>query len=146
MRIASVFGRHASGLIAEALLLAALAVALLLILPPFIHSGTGSLGVGTASAGRYWVEVDSGVYASTTQAEVYGDRTDYWLQATCSQDGGVVYQEWVKTDDAGHATLTLGPTERWTGGSADCVANAGYYGKNFKWKGVASTRFFVSGS
>lgn len=146
MRIAFIFGRHASGLLAEALLLVAIAVALLLTLSPFIHSGTGSLGVGAASAGRYWIEVDNGAYASTTQAQVYGDRTDYWVQATCSQGGSVVYQEWVKTDVAGHATLTLGPTERWTGGSADCVAEAGYYAKNFRWKGVASTKFVVSGN
>ena len=145
MKTTATLARHATGAVLESLILAALIVALLLSIAPFVTSEGSVPGVGTANAAKYWLEVNDGAFATTTQAEVYGDRTDYWVKAKCFQNGNLVYYEVVTADASGHATLTLGPTPNWASGSADCAAEAGYHGRNLRWHRVATTTFAVAG-
>jgi len=131
MRLTATLGKHVSGALFEALLIATLIGAL--IAAGATIANPDQRLAGSAQAGRYWLEVDDGVFGGTTEAEVYGDRSDYWVVAKCFQVGLLVSAEWVSADAAGYAHLTLGPTERWTTGAAECTAEAGFYGKNFRW-------------
>lgn len=108
-------------------------------------AGTAVAG-GKGSDGANQIIVADGVFATAHDARVSGDRSDYWVAAECMQGTTVVYREWVRADADGHATLMLGPTELWSGGDGTCIATAGFYGKNSRWKSVGSTSFFVSGN
>lgn len=118
-----------------------------------------SLGIGTAAeAGRskVGISVSDAGYADSVAAYVTGadsttakaastsDSSDYWVRASCSQNGTLVYKQTVRVS-GGTATLTLGPTRLWTSGSADCVATLGTFNSRGRWKKSASTSFHVSG-
>lgn len=105
----------------------------------------GGSGGGTVS-----VVVADGVFGGTTNATVVSatdptqlalatSGTEYWVRGQCSQDGRVVYEQFVKTS-GGVATLQLGPTALWTGGSADCTADTGYLKRGI-WASTASSPF-----
>jgi hypothetical protein len=70
-----------------------------------------------------------------------------WVRAQCYQGTSRVYVETLKVVE-GSVTLTLGPTRSWTGGSADCRADAGHFFVNRKGvaelKVEASTEFHVA--
>ncbi len=42
-------------------------------------------------------------------------------------------------------TFTLGPTPSWSGGSADCVAEVGYFARNGRFRVQAQVTFSVVG-
>ena len=100
---------------------------------------------GLASAGKPssgTISVPDGVYAGQVTATVSGSGT--WVQARCYQDGVLVYGQGRKLDSAGQTVLTLGPTGAWTGGSANCTAEAGNYARNNSWRVTARTTFHVA--
>ena len=68
-----------------------------------------------------------------------------WAFAQCYQGGTLVYAQYVKASSSNTATFTLGPTPMWQGGDADCTAQEGYWGRNGRWRVVASTTFHVDG-
>ncbi len=68
-----------------------------------------------------------------------------WVNARCYQDGEWVYGQWHGLFD-GYRTepvFTLGPTPRWTGGDAECVAEVGYFGRNGRFRVEAEMAFAV---
>ena len=68
-----------------------------------------------------------------------------WVYAECYQDGQLVYAQYVEADANNEAVLSLGPTPSWTGGSASCTAEEGYFNRSGRWHTVAETTFEVSG-
>lgn len=88
------------------------------------------------------VKVADGVYAGTSAVQTGG--ASWWAHARCSQDGIVVYEQWVKTDLNGRGTFNLGPTPMWTAGAASCWAEDGTW-QNSRWRGSSTTTFNVSG-
>lgn len=101
----------------------------------------GNSGTGPTSAS---IVVPDGPFAGTTTATVNpGGGT--WVYAACSQAGVVVYQQYAKSDTSNQVVLYLGPTPMWTSGSANCVAEEGYWGSNGAWRTIASTTFNVAG-
>jgi hypothetical protein len=118
-----------------------------------------SLGIGTsAEAGRSKVGISvsdagyadsvaayvTGAESTTAKAASTSDSSDYWVRASCSQDGSLVSKQTVRVS-GGTAMLTLGPTRLWTSGSADCVAELGSFSKRGRWKSAATTTFHVAG-
>ena len=109
----------------------------------------GALVVGTAFAGKpaagtttSGFVVDDGRFASTTLAH---GGTGTWVHAKCSQNGKLVYEQFVKYGTTGTATLTLGPTPSWTGGAASCVGEDGWWQNGTRWRVNATDAFSVSG-
>ncbi len=141
MRTTAAFGKHATRVALEALLIALLAAGAVLL-------AAGRLGLPDASpvaAGRTsaTISVADGVFAGTTVATV--NPGDSWVRARCYQDGGLVYEQYVRVDATRQATLQLGPTPRWTGGAADCTAEEGTWSKSGRWRALAETSFYVYG-
>lgn len=66
-----------------------------------------------------------------------------WIHAECYQDGELVYAQYKKVDENNQAMLTLGPTPSWSGGDAECIAEEGTWGKNGRFRVIASTDFQV---
>lgn len=93
--------------------------------------------------GRYkgTLTVPDGVFGGTTTATASAGT---WVQARCYQNGVLVYGQGRKLDEAGQAVLTLGPTGSWTGGAANCTAEAGNYTRNNSWRITAITTFNVA--
>jgi hypothetical protein len=138
--------RHSLGAAGEALLIAALLAALLLALAP-LHGLAHSLtGAGVASAGRVTghISVPDGVFGGITIATT-NPGGDVWVYARCFQQGASVYAEVAPVGANNQATLTLGPTPRWTGGAATCTAQEGYWSAKGRWRTLAETTFDVSG-
>lgn len=105
--------------------------------------GNASRGHGGASTAT--ITVPDGVYGSTVTATV--SPAGLWVYAECSQNRSMVYGQYVQSDANGQAVLQLGPTSWWTGGSADCIAQAGNWSaRNGQWVTQGSTTFHVSGS
>lgn len=70
------------------------------------------------------------------------DRTDEpFVQVDCFQSGALVYRQTLRATEA----FTLGPTELWQGGSADCTATAlRYDGRKGLLRPIGSMEFAVS--
>ncbi len=68
-----------------------------------------------------------------------------WVYASCYQDGEWVYGEWHGLFDGYYTDpiFTLGPTQLWTGGDAECVAEVGYVARNGRFRVQADTTFSV---
>lgn len=104
-------------------------------------NGTNPHGGGGTSA---TISVPDGVYATTDTATV--SPAGLWVKASCFQNGSMVYGQYVQSDANGHATLQLGPTSWWSGGSATCTAEAGgWSARSGQWVSQGSTAFNVSG-
>lgn len=95
-----------------------------------------------STAMAYVGSADATAKTSSLTADTSSD--GMLVKAECFQNGEVVYREY-STVSNGTAPLTLGPTPRWTSGSADCVAELGSFGKNMRWRATASDSFFVKG-
>jgi hypothetical protein len=110
----------------------------------------GSLMIGTAFAGKPTgggsttsnFQVADGRYASTTTAS---GGTGTWVHARCYQNGKMVYEQYVKYGTTKTATLTLGPTPSWSGGSASCTGEDGWWQNGSRWRVNATDAFSVSG-
>jgi hypothetical protein len=97
-------------------------------------------GGGTSAT----ISVPDGVYGGTVTATV--SPAGLWVKANCYQGRTSVYGQYVQSDASGHATLQLGPTSWWSGGSASCTAEAGgWSARSGAWTAQGSTTFNVSG-
>ena len=134
--------RHVLGAIVEALLVVAIIVAVVLAAAPLVRPtwlpGADAGGRNSATP----ISVPDGVFAGTTTATA--GAAYRWVHARCSQDGVLVYEQWVKTGADGRGTFNLGPTPMWQGGAADCWAEDGSWTKS-RWRRASSTTFHVSG-
>lgn len=108
----------------------------------------GSLVIGTTFAGKPGgnggtssFQVADGRFASTTTAS---GGTGTWVHAKCYQSGKLVYEQFVKYDTTKTATLTLGPTPSWTGGSASCTGEDGWWQNGTRWRILATDTFSVT--
>lgn len=132
-RIAS----HLTQALAEAGLIAMLVVGLI---AGTTFAAAGGKGAATSTA----VHVEDGVYAGTTTAHA-GPSNATWVRARCYQDGKQVYEQYRQFDVTRAATLTLGPTPNWTGGSASCTAQDGYWRRGTTWRVTSTSSFNVAG-
>ncbi len=138
--------RHSIGAVTEALLIVAIIIGLLVAVAPLLRGG-GDLGVAgsVAAAGRGVIVVPDGLFAGQTTATVNPGGSTAWAWARCYQDDSLVYQQWVRVNAENQATFTLGPTQLWTSGTANCVAEEGTWNKNNRWQRLASTTFMAWG-
>jgi hypothetical protein len=81
-------------------------------------------------------------FAESTTATAYP-----WVDAKCSQNGKVVYEQFAGfySGYTGSQMFTLGPTQMWSGGAASCTAALVSYDKNGSPRTLATTSFTVSG-
>ncbi len=126
--------------LAEAGLVALLAVGLVASTAFAAKSG-GHVGGGGGSTSSAFV-VDDGSFASTTLAH---GGTGTWVHAKCTQNGTVVYEQYVKYAADFTATLTLGPTPMWSSGAATCVGEDGWWQNGSRWRVNATDAFNVTG-
>lgn len=128
---------HATQALAEAGLIA---VMVGVVIAGTALAGKPSAGAATGSV----VRVEDGTYAGTTTAYA-GPSNATWVRARCYQDGKQVWEQYRQFDSARKATLTLGPTPNWTGGSATCTAQDGYWRRGTTWRVTSTSSFNVSG-
>lgn len=141
--------RHSAVAVAEALVVAAIIAALLLALSPVYKPATFLAGADAAQAakggrGSGTISVPDGVFASTTTATV-NPGSDAWVRGRCYQGDSLVYEQYVRVDANNQAVLTLGPTPSWLGGSASCTGEELEFGRNARWRVLATTTFNVDG-
>ena len=136
--------RHLSGVGLQALIIVGIVAALLLALSPVFAPAEDLAGINGANArGGANITVPDGRFAGTTTATLNPGGA-VWAFAQCYQDGTLVYAQYVKNNSSNTATFTLGPTPMWQGGAANCTAEEGTWGKNGRWRAVASTTFNVT--
>ena len=138
--------KHALGATAQAFLILAI-IAMLVIAVSMVTNTrpAGAVGVlaGRGHTASASITVSDTVFGGSTTA-----RTDpgMWVKVDCYQDGRWVYGQYKQADSSGDAVLGwFGPTPNWSGGSANCTAQEGSWSRNGRWRGGASTDFFVSG-
>ena len=138
--------RHLSGVGLQALIIVGIVAALLLALSPMLKPADDLAGIKGANAARGsgTITVPDGVYGGTVTATV-NPGGNVWAYAACYQGRTLVYAQYVKVSSSNTATFTLGPTPLWQGGDADCTAEEGSWGRNGRWRAVASTTFHVDG-
>ena len=88
------------------------------------------------------IDAPDGAFGGTITATIT-DSPYRFAHAQCVQGGRVVYEQWVRVQ-GGAATFQLGPTARWVGGDADCVADVGKL-TGGRWTPIASDAFTVVG-
>jgi hypothetical protein len=127
-------------------------------IPVFLAAAVVLITAFPASAARSSISLvmpnASATAASTTPK--YGDQVTFsvtttasfpWVDTKCSQGGEVVYEQWAGFFDsyAGSKIFTLGPTQLWTGGAANCTATLVSFDRNGRPSKLASTSFTVAG-
>jgi hypothetical protein len=136
--------RHLSEVGLQALIIVGIVAALLLALSPMFSPAEDLAGINGANArGGGVITVPDGQFGGTTTATLNPGGA-VWALAECYQNGTLVYAQYVKASSSNTATFTLGPTPMWQGGAANCTAEEGSWGKNGRWRVVASTTFNVS--
>lgn len=125
---------HTTGAVLEAGLIAVLAIGLV--------AGSALAGKPAPGGSTSTFRVDDGVFAGQTTAYA-GSSTSTTVHARCYQGGALVFEQYATYSD-GKATLTLGPTPRWSGGAATCTAEDGYWFRMTRWRILATTTFNVS--
>ncbi len=113
---------------------AVLAASLVVLVAAPAMAGKG--GSGT-------ITVADGTFAGTTTATKTGSSIA-WGHARCYQGGTLVYEQYQKFGTGSTVTFTLGPTPLWTGGSASCYGDGGYW-QGSRFRVVATDAFAVSG-
>ncbi len=110
-------------------------------------------GVANAARGESTITLDRhnpyaiGEVVTFTSSTTLSDRP--WETARCFQNGALVYFEshpayWPnRSSDPGE--FTVGPTDLWAAGAANCVADLQVIGKNGALRTVASVGFLVAG-
>ncbi len=140
--------RHLAGRLAEALVITGIVGAMAFASAFFVGHPAGAgmtlaaKGGQAAKAARVTITVPNGAFGGTTTATTSAGLIVY---ANCTQGGVTVYQQYLATDSAGQAVLTLGPTMLWAGGAASCSAQAGSFASTGAWRAAGSTTFSVSG-
>jgi hypothetical protein len=128
---------HLAQVVLEAALITALIFALL---AGTVFAAKG----GRAAGGTSNFHVDDGTYGTTTTA-YRGSTSATWVHAKCSQNGRVVYEQYVSYDGGSTATLMLGPTPSWSGGSATCVGEEGWWRNGTRWRVISTDAFAAAG-
>ena len=100
------------------------------------------LGTQTAAA------TTQPTFGSQVTFNVSTDKTsEPWVDLKCSKGGVLVYEQWngfYGSYQFGQ-TFTLGPTQMWTSGAANCTAYLDYFTSNGSARTLASTSFSVAG-
>lgn len=137
--------RHTAGVAVEGLLILATIAAIAFAASLATRGEPG--GASNAFAGRAGVlTIADGTFGATTTAVANPGDSTSWVMAECSQNGVVVYRQYVKVDPTTHqAVLTLGPTPSWTSGAASCRGEEGYWFKGTRWRVYATTTFEAAG-
>lgn len=93
------------------------------------------------------IEVPDGKFGKVGDAYVFPLRALGYVRADCYQGGEIVFRQYARVVIAneGWVSLGFGPSELWTGGDADGVAEYGHFGKGGRWKRWARATFKVSG-
>lgn len=116
------------------LTLLALMIAMLAIAVPSFAKGKPS----SASLSVPGVNPHAEYGSTVTVNSDGGGQADAFANISCYQDGVIVYSQWNST---GTSQFTLGPTQRWTSGDADCMASVQYLHKNGRWRTMATYGF-----
>jgi hypothetical protein len=116
-----------------------------------------AFAAGPALAGRGSISlVIPDAIASSTGGPHFGEQVTFsvstnatsrpWVYANCYQNGTWVYGKWAGffADYSGSTLFTLGPTNLWQGGDADCTAEL-VNRDNYQNKVLAKTSFHVYG-
>jgi len=114
----------------------------------------------TASAGKSSTSISLVLFSAPalgTSRPSFGDQVTFnvsttatdtpWVDARCYQGGTLVYEQWAGFY-AGYPagqTFTLGPTQMWTGGAANCTARLVEWTSKGTDKTLASVGFNVAG-
>jgi hypothetical protein len=121
--------------------------ALVACVPSVALAAPGGGGGKPSGGGGGALSIPDGRYGGTTTATVTNPPTGTWVFATCYQGTAAVIFNRLELDAAGHAVLTLGPTDGYASGvgGADCQAEAKSWNlKRQKWISVATTTFHVA--
>jgi hypothetical protein len=128
------------------------AVALSLAVAPAIAGKGGK----TAGGGSSITLVRLSLSALATSNPRFGEQVTFdvttnatsqpWVDAKCYQNGKLVYEQWngFFADYKYGQTYTLGPTNSWPGGAADCTADI-VDRDNYQLRVVGSMSFHVDG-
>lgn len=112
-------------------------------------------GGGNPKSSGPVIMVDDGAFASTTEARILtsaepdalliteATNTEFWVRGYCYQGGTMVWTQ-SGISSGGKLTFHLGPTPSWTSGSAECVAEHGFW-RGTKWVPESSTTFTAHG-
>ena len=104
---------------------------------------TSTISFATTSFGApIALKYGSNVWFSVQTA----DTAQPWVDAKCFQSGKLVYQQW-NGEWAGYykdPMFTLGPTQLWTGGAANCTADLVAFDSNGNARVLASMTFDVA--
>jgi len=115
----------------------------------------GNAGGKSSSSLSLVVLSSSGVASATTQP-TFGSHVTFNVGTTattqpyvgvkCFQNGSRVYEQWagIFADFYGSQTYTLGPTQLWTGGSANCTASLVSFDSRGRATTLASMAFDVA--
>ena len=146
VRAAAAGVRHMGAAGLEAVLLASILTMGLLAISPFYQPAatwthTGETFAAAKLSGHIYVS-DS-AFGSQMTATLNPGGPAAWGFAQCSQNGVVVYQQYVKGDANNQVTFTLGPTPLWPSGAASCIAQEGTWSNAGKWKVLAQSTFNV---
>jgi hypothetical protein len=140
--------RHLVGMSLQALVIVAIIAAL--VVAASVLTNTQPSGASNVLAAGH--RSNSTTTAITIPDSVFGGTSDAttgaskWVYVECSQGGQVVFEQYKQADSTGSVVLGyFGPTSMWTGGSATCVGQEGYWSRNGRWRGIASTNFYVAG-
>ena len=136
MRVRSTL-THSGLAVIEAAIVVAIIAALFLALSPVIRPDTRRRPWLASLSGPRALVVPNGTFAGTSTATASGA---YLGPRQVLTGGTLVYEQWVKSDSARHATFTLGPTPMWQSGSASCWAEDGTW-NNSRWRQNATTTF-----
>ena len=136
--------RRLFGASAEALIIVILVFGLLAMPVLAAKGGNGGGKPGGSGGSTATISVPDGVYAETVTATIAP--AGLWVYAACYQGNSMVYGQYVQSNASGQAVLQLGPTSWWTGGAADCAAQAGgWSSRNGQWVAQGATTFAVEG-
>jgi hypothetical protein len=127
------------------------AVVMIVALPAWARGGGGSTislviptsGLASTTSGT----ASPSFGQQVTFAESTTATSTPWVETKCYQSGQLVYDAWAGffASYSGSQMFTLGPTQLWTGGAANCTADLVGYSKTGKATTLASTSFSVSG-
>jgi hypothetical protein len=112
------------------------------------HNSGGGKGGGTISLVMVTDVNGDGSpnYGDTVTFKLNTSLAYPWVETVCSQNGTTVYQQYsgFYASYTGSQNFTLGPTEKWQGGAAECTASLVTYSSTGKQQTVSSTTFHVN--
>jgi hypothetical protein len=143
---------HSLQAIAEGALIAMLVVGLMAG-TAFAGKGGGKpSGGNTSGGGTISLRLMNGdtepIFGHTVTFALSTTATAYpYVHLRCFRGGSLVLESWQGffSTAIGHPWLTLGPSNSWSGGDADCTANLEKATSKGSWSVLAATSFHVFG-